>query len=123
MPFRAFTMSVQAGWSSAPVSVVHIEPVRSRMSMMSSGFEPHGEQAVACAVTSNDGMPKRPPKYVWTLPVSLTVTEFAVVQPGTPARHFIDTAIWTLSTPNGVLLPPWPYWFAEAFAAARFGRE
>ena len=77
--------------------------------MMSSGFEPHGEQAVAEALTLNDGTPKRPPKYVLTTPVSLTVTAFAVVQPGTPARHEVVTVIFTLSTPKGVFEPPLPY--------------
>ncbi len=89
--------------------------------MMSSGFEPHGEQAVADALTLIEGMPRTPPKKVFSVPVSRTVTAFAVVQPGTPTRHFVETLIVTLSTPFGAFEPPLPYWPATELACARFG--
>ena len=75
IPLRAFCMSVQVG-SALPAESVHIEPVRSRTSMMSSGFSPHGEQAVAEACTVIVGTPSSFAKVVVMTPVSLTTTAF-----------------------------------------------
>ncbi len=107
MPLRAFSMSVHAG-SWFPFESVHIEPVRSSTSITSSGFWPHGEQAVADACTVKLGTPSSFANVVETVPVSFTTTAFAGAQPGADAMHRVETVIVTLSSPSGELLPPAP---------------
>ena len=97
-------MSVQAG-SGWPAEFVHIEPVRSSTSITSSGFSPHGEQAVAEACTVIVGTPRSFAKVVLITPVSLTTTAFDGAQPGTEAMHLVVTVIDELSSPLGALLP------------------
>src|SRR6185312_12708912 len=63
MPAWAFFRSVQ--FVSVPPELFwHIEPVRSRTSMMSSGLMPHGEHAVAFTFTSTVLIPNRRMKKV-----------------------------------------------------------
>ena len=90
-----------------PAESVHIEPVRSSTSITSSGFSPHGEQAVAEACTVKLGTPSTFAKVVLTTPVSLTTTALAGLH-GTPVMHLVETVIVTPLSPVGVLLPPEP---------------
>ena len=70
-PFFALFRSVHAG-SLVPFENWHIDPVRSRTSMMSSGFDEHGEQAVALALIVNWLMPRTFAKIVGTIVVCST---------------------------------------------------
>ena len=56
--------------------VSHIEPVRSRISMMSSGRMEHGKHAVALAVTVSEFTPMMRAKKVGTFEVDVTVMAF-----------------------------------------------
>src|ERR1039457_2120184 len=92
IPPRSLFKSVHAG-SGLPFESVHIEPVRSRTSITSSGFSPHGEHAVAVAWTVRFETPNRPPNTIGTSAVARTTTAFAGEHPGTDARHFVEKAI------------------------------
>ena len=71
MPSFAFFRSVQFG-SFDPLLYWHMEPVRSRTSMMSSGLAEHGEQAVAVARTVSLSIPRMRAKTVGTSDVART---------------------------------------------------
>ena len=73
MPSFAFLRSVQLG-SVVPPPVWHIEPVRSRTSMTSSGLAVHGEQAVAVAFTLRLLIPRIRAKSRLTSEVAWTFT-------------------------------------------------
>ena len=62
----------------SPGVPAHIEPVRSRISMMSSGLTEHGKHAVALAVTVSESIPMILAKNVGTVEVDVTVMAFAV---------------------------------------------
>ena len=92
-PLRALFRSVQAG-SFWPLEVWHIDPVRSRTSMMSSGFDEQGEQAVAVALIVNWLMPSTLAKIVGTTVVCLTTTVFTGLH-GASGRHLVSTVVAT----------------------------
>ena len=71
IPFFALFRSVQAR-SFDPSLNWHMEPVRSRTSMMSSGLAVHGEQAVAVALTVSFLIPRMRAKTVGTSEVAWT---------------------------------------------------
>ncbi len=62
--------------------------------MMSSGFEEHGEQAVAFALIVNWSMPSTFAKIVGTTVVCSTTTVFTGLQ-GANERHFVVTLVET----------------------------
>src|ERR1035437_8713031 len=66
---------------------MHIEPVRSTTTMMSSGLTPQYEQAVALALTLNELIPSTRAKNVGTFADSSATTAFAGSQPGKLDRH------------------------------------
>src|SRR5262245_46404137 len=90
---RALFSSVQVG-SFCPLEVWHIEPVRSRTSMMSSGLEEHGEQAVALALIVKWSIPSTLAKIVGTTVVCSTWTAFTGLQ-GANERHLVVTVVAT----------------------------
>ena len=122
IPVFALFRSKQLG-SFAPELFWHIEPVRSSTSMMSSGLTPHGEHAVERTWTLSVLMPKKRTKNVLTWPVSWTLTAFTGLQPGTDARHRVETTSSTLLIFDDWFLPPAavPNCFAVATAAAGSG--
>ncbi len=92
-PFCALFRSVHAG-SFVPFENWHIDPVRSRTSMMSSGFDEHGEQAVAFALIVKWSIPSTLAKMVGTTVVCSTCTAFTGLQ-GANERHFVITIVET----------------------------
>ena len=62
--------------------------------MMSSGFEEHGEQAVALALIVNWSMPSTLAKIVGTIVVCSTCTAFTGLH-GAIERHFVVTVVAT----------------------------
>ena len=92
-PALAFWRSVQAG-SLVPFENWHIEPVRSRTSMMSSGFDEQGMQAVAFALIVKWSIPSTLAKIVGTIVVCSTTTAFTGLQ-GAIERHFVVTVVET----------------------------
>ena len=91
--------------------------------MMSSGLTPHGEHAVDRTWMSSVLIPKKRTKNVLTWPVSWTLTAFTGLQPGTEARHLVETASSMLLILDVVFLPPdcVPNCLAVATAAAGSG--
>jgi hypothetical protein len=98
----------------APECVMHMDSVQSRTTMMSSGFTPHGEHAVAFARTRNFWMPSTRAKKVFTSAVSSTTTAFTGLQPGTDERQRVVTLAVTAAGSSGGSLPPFApeYWRA-----------
>ncbi len=98
IPSFAFLRSVQAG-SDVPPPVWHMEPVRSRTSMMSRGFDEHGEHAVALAFTLSFEMPRMRAKSIPTSVDAFTFTAlYAFVvgeQPGADWTQRMVMVVWT----------------------------
>ena len=98
MPSFAFLRSVQFG-SFDPLLNWHMEPVRSRTSMMSSGLAVHGEHAVAVARTVSLSIPRMRAKTVGTSEVARTLSALYelkdVEHPGADWTQRIVTVVVT----------------------------
>jgi hypothetical protein len=105
MPSWAFLRSVQLG-SSRPQWSWHIEPVRSRTSMRSSGFTPQGEHAVDFTLRLNLSIPRTPAKSVSICARSVTTTAFTGSHPGICVRHRVLTSTCTSRTFSRAFFPP-----------------
>jgi hypothetical protein len=66
--------------------------------MTSSGFAPHGEQAVERTFTLNESTPSTRRKIVETSVDSSTTTAFTGAQPSTLVRHLVVTVSVTSPT-------------------------
>jgi hypothetical protein len=83
-----------------------MDPVRSRTSIRSSGFTPHGEHAVDFTLRLNLSIPRTPAKSVSIWARSVTVTAFTGSQPGIFVRQRVRTSTWTSRTLSRAFLPP-----------------
>ena len=125
MPLMALSRSGQL--PPGPLGV-HIEPVRSRTSMMSSGVTVHGEHAVAFADTERLLMPMIFPNHVGTLDDELTTTPFTppsrLLHPGTPVMQTAWAVVAALLTVLTAFLFPGValYCIATVSAASLSGR-
>ena len=121
IPALALFRSVHAG-SVLPLLSWHIEPVRSSTSMMSTGFDPHGEHAAAWTCTWNEFTPTIFEKNVGTTAVSSTDTMLTGLQPGMVLLQAVLTCSAT-DRPASLFFPvePEPYCLAVAAAADASG--